>query len=131
VLSDNVSRQVKPPLVTKLRKLVVGSRDRDGQDPERSSYERFAIPYSFKPSLSLPEALISVCGAFLRIVVGSLLFGIWGTYSFLAWSSIHNVILRYATLLALISAFALAMTCIMLAISTGVRMVWPQRPARH
>jgi hypothetical protein len=92
--------------------------------------ERFAIPYSFKPRLTLTEAVISVCGAFLRIVLGSLLFGVWGSYSFLAWNTIHNVALRCAALLALVSAFAAAMTGLMLAISAGVRMVWPQRADR-
>ena len=43
---------------------------------DRPGYERFAIPYSFKPRLSLVEALVASLGAFLRIFLGSLLFAV-------------------------------------------------------
>jgi hypothetical protein len=109
----------------------LAGRDDHGQD--RSSYERFAIPYSFKPQLSFSEAVISAGGAFLRILLGSLLFAVWGTYTLLAWSAIRNVFWRGAALLALISLFAVSFTLLMLAISALVRMFWPQdyeRPQR-
>jgi len=118
---------VKTSLLAKLRELLVAPGERDGQHPERSLYERLAIPYSFKPQLSLTEAVIAASGAFLRIVLGSFLFAVWGTYTLLAWNAIRNVFLRGVVLLSLISSFAVALAVLMLAISALVRMIWPQR----
>jgi len=118
---------VKTSLLEKLRDLAAFPVERDGRDPARSSYERFAIPYSFKPRLSFAEAVIAAGGALLRICLGSLLFAVWGTYSFLAWSSIRNVFWRVTVLLAMVLLFAASLAVLMLAISALVRMVWPQR----
>lgn len=113
-------RDLFPPPATPLR----------GDDPPRSRYERFAIPHSFKPELSFAEAVISAGGALLRIFLGSLLFAVWGTYTFLAWHAIPNVFLRGAALLGLISVFALSFTLLMLAIAALVKRLIPQRPNR-
>jgi hypothetical protein len=121
---------VKTPLLEKLRDLTSFPVERDGQDPGRSTYERFAIPYSFKPRLSLAEAVIAAGGALLRIFLGSLLFAVWGAYTFLAWNAVRNVFLRVVVLLALILVFAASMALLMLVISALVRMVWPQ-PREH
>jgi len=96
----------------------------------RSSYERFALPHTFKPQLSLAEAAISAAGAFLRILFGSMLFAVWGTYTFYAWSSIRNVFLRGGAVLALLLLFAVSFTFLMLAISALLRSAWhaPPRP---
>ena len=44
----------------------------------RPEYQRLAIPYSFKPELSLKQAVIAAITAFLRILLGSVLFGVYG-----------------------------------------------------
>ena len=93
---------------------------------ERSSYERFAIPYTFKPQLSLGEAFIAACGAFLRILFGSLLFAFFGAYILLAWTSIHNVFLRYLAVAALVGALGVAMAGLMLGIRRAVKWIWPK-----
>jgi len=118
---------VKFPLLAKLSGLLVPSSGHGDQDPERSAYERFAIPYSFKPQLSFIEAVIAAGGALLRILLGSLLFALWGVYSLLAWSTIRNVFWRGAALLVLLSLFAVSLTLLMLAVSAVVGMLWPQR----
>jgi hypothetical protein len=111
--------------------LASPGEDLEGRNPERSVYERFAIPYTFKPQLSVAEALISVAGAFLRIVLGSILFGFSGAYTILAWNSIRNVVLRVLVVLFLISVFVVSFFFLMLAISALVRMLWPKRkPSR-
>lgn len=115
-------------LLEKLRDLVAFPVESNGVDPARSSYERFAIPYSFKPRLSIREAVVAAGGALLRIFFGSLLFAVWGTYSFLAWSTIRNVFLRGVVLTILVVLFAVSMALLMLAISALVRIVWPHRP---
>jgi hypothetical protein len=84
---------------------------------ERSVYERFAIPFAFKPQLSFVEAVIGTFAAFLRIVLGSVLFAMWGTCILEAWSHIHNLFLRAGVLLALGVLGLLAFALLMFAIS--------------
>jgi hypothetical protein len=117
---------VKGVHLKKLADLIAFPVERDGQDPARSTYERFAIPYSFKPRLSVAEAVIAASGALLRILLGSILFAVWGTYTFLALSAIKNVFLRGFVLLALIALFALLLALLMLSITALVRLVWPR-----
>jgi hypothetical protein len=120
---------VKISLVTKLRALLVFDRNHDSRDdPPRSSYERFAIPYTFKPQLTVVEAAISAAGAFLRIVSGSILFAVWGAYTLFAWNSIRNVLLRGGTVLALLLLFAVSFAGLMLAISALVRKCLSKAP---
>jgi hypothetical protein len=90
-------------------------------------YERLAIPHTFKPQLSITEALISVAGAFLRILLGSILFGFSGAYTILAWNSIRNLFWRVLAVLFLVFVFVISLTFLMLAISALVRMLWPKR----
>jgi hypothetical protein len=103
--------------------------ERTGVDVTRSSYERFAIPYSFKPRLSFVEAVVAASGALLRIFLGSLLFAVWGTYTLLAWNAVRNVFARGIVLVVLVTLFAVSMAAVILAISALVRMVWPHREA--
>jgi hypothetical protein len=122
---------VKISLAAKLRELFVLDRNHDSyDDPGRSSFERFAIPHTFKPQLSLAEAAISAAGAFLRILFGSMLFAVWGTYTFYLWSSIRNLFLRGGVLLALLLLFAVSFTFLMLLISALVKKCLP-RSRRH
>ena len=112
--------------LAKLRTFLIPPDNRDVADPARSVYERFAIPHTFKPQLSIAEALISVAGAFLRILLGSILFGFSGAYTILAWNSIQNPFWRVLAVLFLVSVFVISFTFLMLAISALVRMLWPK-----
>ena len=118
---------MKTSRLAKLRTFLIPPDDRDVGDPARSVYERFAIPHTFKPQLSIAEALISVAGAFLRILLGSILFGFSGAYTILAWNSIRNLFWRVLAVLFLVSVFLISFTFLMLAISALVRMLWPKR----
>jgi hypothetical protein len=113
-------------LLEKFRDLVAFPVEHGGVDHSQPPYERFAIPYSFKPQLSLAQAVIAAGGAVLRIFFGSLFFAIWGTYSFLAWSTIRNLFGRVAVLVFLALAFAISMALLMVAVSASVKMVWPR-----
>ena len=104
--------------------------EKDGANPARSVYERFAIPYSFKPRLSLAEATLAAGGAFLRIFLGSILFGFWGAYTYLACVAIKNIFLRGVVLVVMIGVFAVLLALLLMAITALVRMLWPQ-PQRH
>ncbi len=119
---------MKISLAAKLRELFVFDQNPAGQgDPARSSHERFAIPHTFKPQLSLAEAAISAAGAFLRILFGSILFAVWGTYTFYVWSTIRNLLLRGSAVLGLFLLFAVSFTFLMLLISALVRKCLPRR----
>ena len=90
---------------------------------ERSSYERFAIPYSFKPSLSFWEAVRAAMTAFLRIFLGSLLFAVWGTYTLWVWSALRQSLWLPVALLPLVLLFLILFALLMLAISALSRAV--------
>lgn len=113
------------PAVQVFRRLlnyIEASPDYD-RDPNRSEYERFATPFTFKPRLSFFEAVVEVFASFFRIVLGCLLFAVWGTYSLLVWFHISNFFLRFLALLALLLAFFTALIVLMVAIAAMVRFV--------
>jgi hypothetical protein len=95
---------------------------------DRSGYERFALPFTFKPRLSLPEAVVAVFGALARIVLGSLLFAVWGSYTYFFWSAIHNSFWRLAVILPLFAAFLVSLTVLLVAISAAVRAITTRLP---
>jgi hypothetical protein len=93
---------------------------------DRGEYERFAIPHTFKPSLSFADALVAVAGAFLRIFLGSLLFAVWGTYTMFAWSRIGNYFLKVLMAAPMILLFLLSFGLLMRAIAAMVRTLSPR-----
>jgi hypothetical protein len=109
--------------VTKARILLFPPADLDRRAADRSIYERFAIPYTFKPRLSLTEACVAATTAFLRIFLGCLLFAVCGTYALLAWSTIHSLFLRLAAVFALTLLFVVLFLLLLLAASAVTRIV--------
>jgi len=119
---------MKTAWIERARARLLRPADLEDEGVDRSVYERFAIPYAFKPQLSFTEALVAVAGAFLRIFLGSLLFAVWGTYSLEVWFEIRNYVWRVAALLPLFVLFVLAFAILMLMISALVRTLSPKRP---
>jgi hypothetical protein len=68
-------------------------------------HQRFAIPHMFQPSLTPSQAFTAALRTFLRIFLGSMLFGVWGAYALLAWTSIHNPFLRMAAMIPMVALF--------------------------
>jgi hypothetical protein len=98
--------------------------------PDRSIYERFAIPFAFKPRLSVLEATVAAIATFFRIVLGCLLFAIWGTYTLLVWFDIPNLFWRVAILLPLLAVFLLALALLMLAITALAKVFIPAKTSQ-
>lgn len=113
--------------MSRARSLLFPPADLDHGKVDRYLYERFAIPYSFKPRLSVGEAFIAAILAFFRIFLGSLAFALWGTYVLLAWSAIRNFPLRLVAVLALTVLFITLLLLLMLGISTLARILAPRR----
>jgi len=88
---------------------------------ERSVYERFAIPYSFKPQLSVTEAVVAASAAFFRIFLGSLLFAFWGAYSLSTVLRIRSWFWRVLVAVPLIALFLVLLASLMLGISALAR----------
>ncbi len=101
----------------------------DGHPPVgvRSVGEPFAIPYTFNPNLTFLGALIAVASSVTRIFLGSLLFAVWGVGSLMALSRIHNYFWRYMAAAPLLLLFFVSFAALMIAISTGIRWIWPHR----
>jgi len=106
-----------------LRDVLFSNVGEDDRAVDRSAYERFAIPYSFKPRLSVWEAFLAAVIAFVRIFSGSLLFAFWGTYSLLALSKIRSSFWRFAAAPPLLILFPLLLALLMFAISAFVRFI--------
>jgi hypothetical protein len=94
---------------------------------DRSVYERFAIPFAFEPRLSVVEATVAAIATFFRIVLGCLLFAIWGTYTLLVWLDIPNLFLRIVILIPLLAVFLLALALVMLAITALAKVFIPAK----
>jgi hypothetical protein len=110
------------PVLVKLLDLLLPAADPVvGKD--RSEFERFALPHDFKPRLSFGEAVIAVASTLTRIFLGSLLFAVCGTYSFLTWRTIHSLSLRVMILLSLLLLFFLFFALLMIAISAVKRVI--------
>jgi hypothetical protein len=107
------------PLIAKVRTLLHAPIER--HYGTRPMHHRFAIPYSFKPELSVPEALIAAFGAFLRIFLGSILFGVYGWNSLVRWNAIRSTFWKVVAVPPIILLFVLLFTLLMAAISAMVR----------
>jgi hypothetical protein len=79
--------------------------DAEAAAEDHSGYERFAIPYKFQPRLRVSDAVLFALRALLRIFLGSILFGAWGAYTLLAWTSIPNLYLRTAAMVTMFALF--------------------------
>lgn len=93
----------------------------------RSIAQRFAVPHSFAPDLSLPEAMIRVAAALARILLGSLLFALWGVFSARTWAAVPSHFWRGASILPLALLFLLPFAALMAGISALVRAVSPKK----
>ena len=110
------------PVLAKLLDLLIPAAN-PVDAKNRSKFERLVLPHDFKPKLSLLEALLAVAGTVLRIFLGSLLFAVWGTYSFMAWTTIDNLFLRVMVLLPLLLLFFLFFALLLIAISAVERVI--------
>ena len=96
--------------------------------PERNpGPERFPIPHTFPPQLTLLEAVIATFGAFLRILVGSTLFAIWGWSSLALWQGPQSLALRLGLLALAFLGFGLAFGLMLVVVGTLVRAATPRR----
>ena len=118
---------MKKSWITKTSALLLPPTELGDGGGDRSVYERFAIPFTFKPRLSFTEAVIATAGAFLRVFLGSLLFAVWGIYSLVVWTAIRNLFWRIGVLLPLFLLFLLSFALLMLAISALIKMICPTR----
>ena len=107
--------------IDKARTLLVFFPGHPPDTRNRSEYERFAIPYTFKPLLSFGEAVFATVAAVLRVLLGSLLFALWGAWALSVWSSIHSAVWRPVVLLPLVLLFLGVLLLLMIAISAVVR----------
>ncbi len=82
-----------------------------------SVYERFALPFKFQPQLKVSHAFAFALQGLLRIFLGSILFGAWGAYTLLAWTSIPNLFLRTAIMVPMLALFLALLAALMVVTS--------------
>jgi hypothetical protein len=101
--------------------LMYSPTDGAGAAANRSTFEQFAVPHMFQPKLTVAGAVISVLGALARMFLGSLLFAVWGAYSFLAWQEIRHPLARAALAIASPALFLAAFAGLMIAINISLK----------
>jgi len=106
-------------LLRKLQALVFGPAQDCGNAPVQ---ERFELPFTFNPRLSVLQAMVATLAVFFRIVLGCGLLAIWGRYTLMAWANVEHPFLRFVALVSLFSAFLVALAVVMLAISVLTRV---------
>jgi hypothetical protein len=92
----------------------------------RPHYRRLALPFTFKPELSLTEAVIASIAAFLRIFLGSILFGFYAWYSLAALKAIRIPIWQVTAAVPMVAGFLLLFALLMAGISACVRRLMPK-----
>ncbi len=97
-----------------------------GNNP-RTGIQRLAIPHTFNEGLGFPEAAIAVAQALLRILLGCLLFAMWGTLALWLWHAIGSRFWRGLVLVPILALFLLSLLGVMIAISVAVKAVSPKR----
>jgi hypothetical protein len=85
-----------------------------------AKYERLAIPYSFKPALSVGDAVLAAFAAFLRIFLGSLLFAFCGAYTLSVWSAPYSLFWRLTVALGMGALFLGSFALILWAIGAAL-----------
>jgi hypothetical protein len=103
--------------------LAFGGAERGGA---RTGFQRLPIPHTFNEGLGFPEAAIAVAQALLRILLGCLLFAMWGTLALWLWDAIRSPIWRGLVLAPVVAFFLLSLLAVMIAISIGVKAVTPK-----
>jgi hypothetical protein len=88
---------------------------------KRGPFEQFAVPFMFQPALTPAQAAVAALRTLLRIFLGSLLFGVWGAYAMLAWTSIHNPFLRVAAMIPMIALFLVLLGGVLIATTLVLR----------
>ena len=115
---------MKTSWIAKVRTLFVAPVER--QQGVRPTHQRLPVPFTFKPELSFGAAMIGALGAFLRIFLGSILFGVYGWNALVTWNAIRSPFLRMAAILPMILVFLLVFAVLMAAISALVRKLLPR-----
>jgi hypothetical protein len=97
-------------------------------DAGKAVHQYFKLPHIFQPALTLNQALIATLRTLLRIFLGSILFGIWGAYSMLVWTSIPNLFWRVAAMIPMLALFLVLLGGLMIATTLVLRPL-TRRPA--
>ncbi len=93
------------------------------QQMGRTMYQRMAIPHTFKPELSFGEAMVASFAAFLRIFLGSILFGVYGWNVLVWWTSIHSTFWKVVAAPPAVVGFLVLLMLLMAGISAIVRKI--------
>jgi hypothetical protein len=101
--------------------------DGPGLPQPGTGIQRLPIPHTFNDGLSFPEAAIAVAQALLRILLGCLLFAMWGTLALWLWDSIGSHFWWGVVLVPVLALFLSSMFALMVAITVLTKAVAPKR----
>ena len=93
----------------------------------RTGIQRLPIPHTFNDGLTISGAVFAVAQAFLRILLGCLLFAMWGTLAMWLWAAIPNLVWRVLVLVPVLILFLSSFLALMIGISAATKAVGPKR----
>jgi len=86
--------------------------------PERGpGIQRLAIPYVFNEGLGIRDTAIATTLAFLRIILGCLLFAVWGVLALWLWPAMGPHFWRWPVLVFVLALFLSSILALMISIS--------------
>jgi hypothetical protein len=113
--------------VPKIRSLLLLAFDGATTPEVRTGVQRLPIPHTFNDGLTVPGAVLAVAQAFLRILLGCLLFAMWGTLAMWLWGAIPNVVWRVLVLVPVLILFLCSFLALMIGISAATKAFSPKR----
>ncbi len=88
-----------------------------------SPLEKFAIPHTFQPRLSLYGAFLAVTAALTQIFFGCLIAALWGVRIWLAVASTHSTVWKSLAIFGFAAGMAVSLVALMFAVRAVQRRI--------
>jgi hypothetical protein len=89
----------------------------------QSPFEKFALPHSFQPRLTVYGALVAVTAALTQILLGCLIAALWGAQIWLAVASTHSMVWKSFATFGFAAGMAVSIAALLWAVQSVVRRI--------
>jgi hypothetical protein len=89
----------------------------------QSPFEKFAIPHTFQPRLTVYGALLAVSAALTQILLGCLIAALWGVQIWMAVASAHSVVWKSFATFGFAAGMAVSLATLVWAVQSVIRRI--------